>query len=138
MPRDNKHYPMIGIALSGVYAWADGESLRSYDTRLERFYYRLKEGGLVIDKRTCSEDDVLKYVVSGAMVQFSLPDNTKSRIWENPEPCFSYLDAKGMDKVSLNLYLDFWRSLGARIGKRVDNSIVWENGEIEQIVVYED
>jgi hypothetical protein len=38
-----------------------------------------------------------------------------------------------MDCISMDLYLDLWRPLGAKIGKRVGNEIVWENGDVSVI-----
>lgn len=128
-------FPYIGIALSGAYATRDNLSLDSYDKRLDRFYSYLNDGGTVIDKRFCSVDDIYKYCISGALVKFALPDNTRQAFSEVLKPCSKYLEADSLDYVSFNLYVDFWRSRGARIGKRVKDSIIWENGRIEEIVL---
>jgi hypothetical protein len=136
---NSKQYDLVGIALSGAYAKAKNVSLTG-GKDLASMYHYLKEGGYVIDKRSCDQNQIIDGAYRGAMVDFALSDNLQKCTWESdvPKPCANYKDAGALDYVSFNLYRDFWRSLGARIGKRVADSIVWENGEIEQIVVYED
>lgn len=135
-----KEYTYLGIALAGVYAEAPNQysktsvSVTIYDTRLSAYYGDLAEGGIVCDKRPCKDHpDMVHMVVSGPMRGSYLPEKTKNGFNGN-ESCEDARDAGGFDYVSTDLYLGLWRSMGARIGKRVGDTIEWEDGTIESIV----
>lgn len=77
----------IGIALSGTHgrgpnAYGPPSSISGYDTRLERYYQNLREGGWVIDKRPAFErnyEAAYRAVIAGPMDEPSLPDNVIDR-----------------------------------------------------------
>lgn len=39
----------------------------------------------------------------------------------------------GFDVVSLDIYTDYWRKHGARIGRRVGENVEWEDGVCQPI-----
>lgn len=47
--------------------------------------------------------------------------------------CYASYLADGYD-AKVSIYCTIWRRLGARIGQRVNKNIVWEDGEIEEIL----
>ena len=136
-----QEYSTLGIALAGVHATAPNQwssstaiSIQIPDKRLNCYLGNLIEGGTVIDKRTCDEDDVFEYVVSGPMLQESLPNGTMSAAFcPAPIKCESVRDCKSFDYIALDLYCAYWSNLGARIGKRIGDTIVWNDGEIQSI-----
>jgi hypothetical protein len=131
---ENK-YTTLGIAAGGVYATiGDDCNVTMYDRRLSPYYGDLAEGGIVIDKRPClSHSSFIEMVISGPMLKESLPSHSCERMFSDVQPCDDARCCKGMDCISMDLYLDLWRPLGAKIGKRVGNEIVWENGDVSVI-----
>jgi hypothetical protein len=136
-----KEWEFCGIAQAGVYAAtvkvsfgssSSRASVTTYDPRLRCEVGNLIEGGVVVDKRTVSSDDLIHYVVAGAMLDLDLPAG-HCKGWGDIEPCEDAKARKGFDFVSLDLYLKLWRSLGARIGVRKGDEIHWEDGRVWQI-----
>lgn len=134
----------MGIAQNGVYAQGPNpygstpSSITTYDNRLENYFHRLMEGGTVIDKRPAFEANfnaAVRGVVSGPMLNPLLPDGTVNRLFSGNISAQEAGQLSGLDNVSLDLYLAYWRKLGVRIGKRQGDSIVWEDGTIEPITV---
>jgi len=153
-------YKLLGIALAGAYlegtSHGDKTSCTTYDTHLERYYGRLVEGGIVIDKRPCGLDTIYAGVMRGPLVDVTLSPGTVKRFSEiqraaNPlflagllQSGWGPLLAHGMfaepiddygslDTVSLDLYIAYWGSRGARIGYRKGTEIHWTDGQIETI-----
>lgn len=134
-----------GIALVGYHGrgpnkWGPPSSISGYDKRLERAYVKLREGGWVVDKRPAFKKDyeaAYRAVISGPMDEPSLPDNAIDH-WgvkiENPD-----LDTlKGYDYAGMGVYSAYWENLGARIGRRRGDNIVWNDGDIEPITFWGD
>lgn len=69
-------------------------------------------------------------VVSGPMLKESLPSGCKQVLFEGPTPVKEGEKFGGFDYIALDVYLDIWRRFGARIGKRMGESIQWEDGEV--------
>lgn len=135
-----REYTYLGIGDAGVYAEAPNKyskhpaSITIYDTRLSAYFGDLAEGGIVVDKRPCTNrDDFVKAVVSGPMRGSWLPEKTREGFGGNVS-CNDANEAGALDYVSTDLYLDLWRDKGARIGKRVGDEIHWEDGKHESIV----
>lgn len=135
-------YLFLGIAEAGVYAEAPnpwGEHLASvmiYDRRLSCYYGDVVEGGTILDKRPAFQRDetaCVREVVSGPMRGLHLPPNTVDVAFQGRQPWAPELKLGGFDYISLDLYLDRWRALGARVGRRVGPTVVWEDGEVEPI-----
>ena len=128
-------YTYLGIAAGGVYARMPNRyskdtsvSVTIYDTKLSPYFGDMAENGIVVDKRPCIDhEDFVSAVVCGPMLQESLPPKSK-RTWDGVVPCESAKDANSLDFISLDLYLDCWRALGACIGRRVGDTIEWESG----------
>lgn len=138
-PRVDPYRPeltYLGIGKAGVYGRKGPNcSVSIPDTRLSAYYGDLIDGGLVVDKRPVPDDDLVKWVVSGPMLDLALPEKSCHPLWEEVQPCADarLLEHAALTDISLDLYLDLWRSLGARIGVREGDDIVWEDGAREQI-----
>ena len=130
-----KEYTILGIGDAGCWARAPSlfsdtsASITIYDKRLSCYYGDVVEGGIVIDKRPCTKrDDFVHSVCICPLLKESLPNSTKQD-WNNQLiPCTDARSATSMEYISLDLYLNFWESLGARIGTRVGDEIVWRDG----------
>ncbi len=137
MSRDayKSEYTTLGIAAAGAYATiGDDCRVTMYDRRLSPYYGDLAEGGIVIDKRPCvGHPSFIEAVISGPMLKESLPSHTRQRMFSDAESCDDVKTCRAMDYVSMDLYLNLWRSLGAKIGKRNGNEIVWDNGDVSVI-----
>jgi hypothetical protein len=127
----------IGQCESGAYSQAPGSRTSGYRD-LEEIISRLAFGGYVIDKRNLPWESVV-HVISGPMDSCTLPPMTISIIWEynrtfrTYEEFLSYaaeLKAAGrnlsMAYLSLDLYAEYWRRLGAKVGRKVQGEIVWK------------
>ena len=127
----------LGICDAGAHGKVgDNTSITTYDRRLDKYYWRLGEGGVVVDKRPCMEKDAsacIHGIVSGPMLKMSLPLKSKDA-WRGIEPCQDAKECGSLSYVSTDLYLSYWRVLGARLGKREGDTIVWEDGSKEQIL----
>jgi hypothetical protein len=132
-------WKLISIALAGVSGKRENSSFQAPSRRLSSYFGDLCEGGIVIDKRPCPENVIIRQAYCGAMVQVEMPDNTVSRMGGNGlEPCDDAEKAGSMDFIALNLYVNQWRKLGARIGVRRGRTIHWENGEKSPIPAFKD
>jgi hypothetical protein len=136
-----QEWQICGIAEAGVYAttvpvkWGSSTSIGSVTTyvpMLKAEVGNLIEGGVVVDKRTVKIDNLIHYVVSGPMLDTQLPPGT-AKDWDKVKPCEDAKNLKSFDYVSLDLYLKLWRELGARIGQRKGDQIIWEDGRVWNI-----
>jgi hypothetical protein len=125
----NARYEFLGIAFGGVHANFANCSVSIPDSRIRPYFGDVKEGGTVLDKRHCGIDVVASTTMRAPMLKLSLPPQTVSayvddctRTLTDPE------EAGGMDYVSLDLYVQFWTSRGAKSGVRLGNAIVWQDG----------
>lgn len=134
-----QEYTTMGIAASGVYAKiGDNISVSIPDKRLFAYLGNLVDGGIVIDKRTVPDADLVKWVISGPMMKEGLPSGTKDSLnFETPRaapiPAKHGDKFSGMDYIALDLYVKLWEGLGARIGTRKGDIIYWNDGESQPI-----
>jgi len=140
MNRDayKKQYTTLGIAAAGVYATSGSKSSSQIpDNRLHAYLGDLVEGGQVMDKRPCLEHpDFFLMVFSGPMLKEDLPPGTCNKAFSREVLLCTAADFPnlgGYDYLSLDLYTELWRQLGARIGKRIGDFIHWEDGECQPI-----
>jgi hypothetical protein len=131
-------YTILGIALAGVHAKARSQwgecSITMYDNRLFPYLGNLLEGGTVIDKRSCKEEDIVQWVIKGPMLKESLPAGHKDGLWgTGPIKCEDPKSCSSMDYIALDLYVKLWSDMGARVGTRQGNYIVWNDGEVQTI-----
>lgn len=127
------------------------------DNRLSCYYGDVVEGGTIMDKRPAfqrNDSACVRAVYSGPMLQDNLPALTLKRCqWMEGDQLLTadsesvimeeegfFLKSGGQriklsafDHLSLDLYCQLWRQLGARVGKRVGMTIRWEDGEDELI-----
>lgn len=132
----------LEIALAGVNGtspnpWGSTPAqFSSYDTRLELYMHRLINGGTVIDKRMAfarDADACIKGVMSGPMLNPLLPKGIVDRCYLGHMDLNEAGTLRSLDYVALDIYCDLWRDLGARIGTRVNNTIIWDDGTIDPI-----
>lgn len=124
MQKEND-WEYVGICDAGVYGGKINCNITTYDTRLERYFCRLKDGGIVLDKRECFKNnqiDTITEIVNGPTLNLEM----------NPDEC----EEGFLAYAGKNVYINRWRKIGARIGKREGNIINWEDGEKEEIVEY--
>lgn len=137
-----KEYTTLGIAAAGCYAtcppvqYGNGTTVESSvsipDSRLIPYLGDLADGGVVIDKRPCiKRDDFVHWIVKGPMLKESLPGGCRNVPFSRDIiPCDDPKACGGYDYIALDLYMELWRGLGARIGTRVGDVIKWEDGEV--------
>ena len=129
-------YDLLGIGDAGCWARIGANtSVTIYDMRLHCYYGDVREGGTIIDKRPAFEKDwgaCCHLVCSGPMVDMSLDNGMVKKLFDKPSVFDG--DAGAMDMVSLDIYLDNWRALGAKVGHRRGNVVKWEDGSVEEIV----
>lgn len=138
-----------GIALVGYHGrgpnkWGPPSSISGYDTRLERAYVKLMEGGWVVDKRPAFERDhdaAYRAVFKGPIDEPSLPDWAISKLSMDRDVYIYYppMDSiGGTDYAGMGVYSEYWENLGARIGRRRGDNIIWNDGAIEPITFWGD
>lgn len=131
-------YTVLGIATAGVYATAycgtSKISISIPDNRLDPYLGNLLDGGTVIDKRPClNNDNFVSMIVTGPMLDDLLPDQHIRPFLEPVRPITKNDKLGPLDFVSLDIYIDIWKAVGARIGKRSNNSIIWDDGTTQEI-----
>lgn len=143
----NKAITTLGIAAAGVYGtapneWSKDSAVRItfYDTKLTPYFGDMAEGAVVIDKRPCIDHpDFYKMVIAGPMLRESLPAGHKKGFDDKePVPCENVNDCKGFDYIALDLYVRLWEDMGAKVGYRRGNKIVWNNGSESAIPAAKD
>lgn len=126
-----------GVHEYGTYSISGGGSLKSYADRM-------RDGCAVVDKSTIDSDSAISSIVNGPMPKVTLPDNTVQRFGDRETVIglagglsgdFGELAAKcvrdktwrGLDYVSVDLYVAAWAQLGARVGRwdAASRSVVW-------------
>lgn len=133
-PTKTKEYYMVGQSQSSAYAGAPGCSTSGIGS-LEKAIEDLCEGGYAIDKRHLSWE-VACCVISGPMEHVGLPPLTMRNGWEPQrtfasfEEFFSYLEKETppltMTYLSMDLYAEWWRRKGAKVGRKVKGTIQWK------------
>lgn len=136
MASKREELDFLGIGDAGVYGYIKKKptdphithiSVQIPDRRLERYYARLRKGGVVVDKRPVFERDAsvaIQEICMGPMLDIDAP-----AAQENDGSGRS----RAMQNVGIDVYCVTWRELGARIGRRERNTIVWEDGTREVI-----
>lgn len=141
-------YTVLGITLAGCWArqkpihhiLSDGQfsiskiSISIPDSDIEKYFVYLKEGGIVIDKRSIKSEEAINWVIKGPMLDETLPPNTKKVLFQGELACTDAKECSGVESVSLDLYCQLWEFLGAKIGKRVGNNIEWNDGKKSIII----
>jgi hypothetical protein len=130
----------IGQGQSGAYSGSPGTSTSGYYA-LEEIIPRLAEGGYVFDKRGLTWD-VACNCISGPMSSCELAPMSVDR-WDDKRTFNTYeefaayeqtVKAEGgnlsMSYLSLDLYAEWWRRLGAKVGRKVKGEIVWKEGKV--------
>lgn len=84
------------------------------------------EGAIVIDRR----DDVLS--MSGPMLDQKLPAKTVGHFFQTKQ-VKSLAEVEGLPflNCSVDLYTDYWKAKGARIGRKLKGVLVWASNTKE-------
>lgn len=127
----------------GEYLINGGSGSVSY--RSDDLNYCLKdavEGCIIVDKSECG-DDAVSFVINGPMVNLQLPPNTIKKFSGRETRAFMLPalggefqslatkalkdeDWGGLDYISLDLYVEAWRGLGAKIGYFRGGKVEWD------------
>lgn len=103
---------------------------------LSEYFDCLLEDGIVCDKRPCFENNreaATAHVFRGPMLNIEFPPGHIQQLFEDVRPIKTGERIGSVDHVSMDIYLNGWRKLGAKIGVRKDNFIVWEDGMKDNI-----
>lgn len=119
----------VGQGEASAYSRSPMSSTSGYGS-LEDAIARLAPGGYVIDKRGLPWDS-MRHVISGPMESCVLPPLTANR-WGDVRCFNTYEDFLSwgekvkesggnlsMCDLSLDLYAEYWRRLGAKVGRKV-------------------
>jgi len=120
-----------GTFAEGVYYTGNkvsGRSSRSGYVALENFDFQgVCEGAVVIDARMFEFHKQVKLYAKTPMVDVSFKEKTIERFLGETQQVTSLPDnATSLDNISLDLYVDIYRKEGAKIGRWLNNRIVWE------------
>lgn len=131
-----KRYKVLSVALGGIsgYFIERGNKVSSSipDKRLVPYLGDLIEGGVALDKRPAfetNEDAAYAEVFNGPMLDIQLKSGYISKPFSTGPERWEGQKIGGFDYAALDIYLDRWRQLGARIGHRWGDEIQWEDGE---------
>jgi hypothetical protein len=144
---------VLQIALGGVSGHTTtGSTVTYYDRRLAPYYGELVEGGYVLDKRAALEARpglaVLSPMCKGNLAagqrdpfggaEGSIVAQAIASEPENPACVLARLalaapECGAFDDVAPDLFVDWWRAHGARVGRRFGAVIVWDDGLTETI-----
>lgn len=135
-PTKAHDYLMVGQSQASAYAESLGSSTSGIRS-LEDAVAQLAEGGYAIDKRHLSWD-VACACISGPMCSASLPQ-LSIRYLGSIQTFISYSQfesyvethsAKGgnlsLHFISMDLYAEWWRRKGARVGRKVKGMVEWK------------
>lgn len=105
-----------------------GTSIVTCSSDLRLFYPLLLEGAWVLDKTSLlSRSDWYILTLCSPLPEPSLPPGHR-------EPALPDDHDVPVELVALDLYASYWRSVGARVGRRRASQIVWETGDSEPIL----
>lgn len=108
------------------------------DNRLDCYIGDVIEGGYVIDKRVESLQNIIRHIFGEPRLMTEIPKGKKEVVTFSPYRRRFVKVKKGevlksYDGVATDVLVDYWRKLGARIGQRKGDNIVWEDGEVQAI-----
>lgn len=136
----NREYTVLTLSIGEVVALGKGihsestpRTIRIMDKRLTPYLGDLVYGGIVIDQRAAANhSEFSRWMTNGPSVNDTLGSCTTVKDGTQ-SPCYDARHVGPYNSVSLDLYLALWRSLGARVGKRVGDAIIWEDNVISDI-----
>lgn len=126
-----------GTCVPRVYPTSsERSSVSGLHYSLEDNFCCLVEGGYVVDNRALYKNNfevACRQLVSGPMADETLPPGKMSRAYNDICPYEEGMEVRGMDYVSLDVYVSLWRKVGSRTGRRQGDNILWDDGTIEAI-----
>lgn len=138
-PTSKCNYFFVGQSQSSAYAAEPGSNTSGISS-LEVAIVQLAEGGYVVDKRHLPWEVAVE-CISGPMENVHLQPLTMCEVYGHTRTFtsfgefFTYIEdraAKGlgglsMSYISMDLYAEWWRRKGARVGRKVRCEIVWKS-----------
>lgn len=129
-PTKVQEYLIVGQSQASAYAEALGYSTSGIRT-LEDAIAQLAEGGYAVDKRHLPWE-IACACISGPMCSASLPPMS-ARVLGEYRTFASYeafeAETKGglsLHFLSMDLYAEWWKRRGARVGRKIKGEMVWE------------
>lgn len=138
-------YRLIEITAGGITGHtAPGARSQGSHRALDEFLAGLEEGGVILDSREAIDQNfglVLRspyvdpYLAPGTITNaHGLPRNALGAVargfWGQDAEVMLDTSAEfpftGFDTVALDLYVAFWKAGGARVGRRTNGTLVWE------------
>lgn len=148
MAKERRNYEVL-VRTGGITGHRVGDFGRVtttiYSRRLAPEYPEMAEGGWLVD--AAGLDGLKVLALQSPILDIELDDDEvegcpeiSGVMKEGLEDGFAALAQlseidgfTGMDRVGLGVYLAYWRGHGARIGQRVKDEVVWEDGTREPI-----
>jgi hypothetical protein len=145
MDTTDRRYRLIEITPGGVTGYhAPGSRTQASHRDQGELIESLEEGGIVLDSREAIEREFALVLRSPYAEPYLDPgvvtnahgltrqglEGVARAVWGSAS--LVMLDSTesfpftGFDTVALDLYVAFWRSHGARVGRRVEGVLVWE------------
>lgn len=139
---------LMEIFLNGWHGAGDNFSVSYRTNNLEHCLKDAMEDCVIIDKRACPNHAVaVAQVMDGPMVDVRLAERTVDKFNREAGDVQMFLGPggvqgeyrtllqkavkdkvwSGLDRVSLDIYTDLWRELGARVGKHTGGEVEWED-----------
>lgn len=130
----------------GTSRWSSSKR----DRRLAPYLGELSEGGVVIDKLATGAKGV-NFIINGPMVDLTLAGDAYEEAPMPSEWLMAGLQGsyksmatarvetswQGLSSVGITKYMQLWRGLGASVGIRSGDRIIWENKEDTLIPTFE-
>jgi len=145
-------WPLGGIGRSGVHFTKGAGSLSGYKTDVEAQLHRLSNGGIFIDSRAIADTDAFyDLVINGPMVDTELPPKMVDNFGDRT--CLASMlpglsggfntfaakalaerEWKGLDRVSVDIFVGLHLAVGARVGVREEDEMRWTESDGSEAV----
>lgn len=147
----------LEIGLAGCHGETiDGASITYYDRRLRPYFGCLVNGGFVIDKSKPLDENYTLCVQSplckgamppggiskfqgarGSIVATALASQPSNGYCGLARLMLTSPECGAFDDVAPDVFANWWRVRGARVGQRNGEWILWEDGKEERIPAFE-
>lgn len=112
-----------------------------YDKDISRYFHNVAEGGYVVDTSDMPSVVVAMGIMEGPMASTALdPDQEEKCPYVDPhfaealgggfgflaQSKIAYPNLRSLDRVSVFGYVCYWKSLGAKVGRKVNGVIVFD------------
>lgn len=133
--------PYIFVGQMIACAWFDGlyflngricgtsnqNSYTNIEEKIAKDGSELCEGAVIVDSRSFERAHACEVAIGGPMLKETLPQSHIQRLFGSEEKVNSLpADIGSCDYLSLDLYVQYMRSKGSKIGRFIQGQIVWE------------